>query len=575
MIQRLLIWIYGLVFALLFGVVFSAQILGFLRLYAPLPVLLGTVAATLAAAYFYFRSGRTWWRGFAPQPRPTPGEAMAAVCALLLLLLIFGLRMALWPESALGAIHHEDMIVYHLPKAIELARTGGMWSLGIPYGQYPIGYESLTSLAILLTGSYARLGLAHALITVFLILTIVLLLRRYTPLPTGWLLLGGVLLWLYPTLYSQILIVGKNDLLLSATLLAAVLHAPIDDRGAPVRWHPWGLAAASLLTLAIKGNGVFVLGGLWLWVLLHWYRAYRAGRAADFLRVPQFVALLGVMAVGGLWVIRNLIVMGRPYSPEVAGFFSTTFAANLFNPQVYTMGTESTALVLLLAIMAASVAMAARYSWGAAWALALMWFAILMTPLGLFRGPLETQIDIEWRYTTYAFLYIVVLVPALIAPLLARLLAALEQNRLVRWLLPVGVVVVTAGILWALDVRTFLERDEDHWQRLRAPADVAPGVDGYAHVYDFVQREIANAVVYYEEFTPLFVYDPGFTNQPINTIYPLGQPEAIEEPPPDVLVYPDFNNITGDALLPEPPSTWRLIYDDGVGRVYQRVEPSG
>lgn len=575
MLHRLLLSLYGVVFAALLSIVFTAQVLGFLNLYTPVLTIGATLVCFIAFSWAYFRNGRGWYRRLEEtSPADTRTQWLLAGCMLVLVLLIFVLRMTLWPYSALGEYLPFDLTSYHLPKAIELYRTGSMWTFEIPYGQYPVGYESFAAFSILLSGSYHGLGIIHALITLFLILTIYLMLRRYTTLPSGWLLVFAVGSCFIPLFYSQVVVVGKNDVLLAATVLAAVLHAPLSKDAYDRAWHPYGLAFATMLSLSVKANGLVILIGLWLLVFWRWWQAYHMGQARHFLSVRRLIILILIMFPGGLWVIRNLFVMGRPYSPEVSGFFTTSWLANIFNPFLYSDGTQSVQVIILTVIVLTTVLVPLLLRWLNPWfigVLALNWLSIMMTPLGVFRTTELAAVHVEWRYTLYVWWLLYVLLIVLFAPLLERIITWAETWPISRYAVQAGAIAGTVLLLLVLDVGSFFQRDEAHLAPFQAPANVAPGIDGYRNVYDYVQQHIHDAVLYYDDYTAFYGYDAAFSNHPINNLYPLGMAGLLTLPQPDCIYYYDYSLRSSYTPPLEPADVWRLLYDDGVGRVYCTV----
>ncbi|MCU0513720.1 MAG: hypothetical protein MUE40_14265, partial [Anaerolineae bacterium] len=216
--QTLLIRLYGVLFCLVFALIFTGQVLSFAGHYRLLPVLAGSVLVWLAALWLYFRRAPGWpEQAFLPPATPAAPrlDALCMVLAVLALSSAFLLRLALFPGSVAGNVIAGDALSYHFVRAVELVRSGTMWDLAIAYGEYPAGYESLVSLGVLLTGTVYPAGLVHALIVLLLALTLALLLRRYTRLPAALALLLATLVLFIPDFFSQSLVVGKNDLLLS------------------------------------------------------------------------------------------------------------------------------------------------------------------------------------------------------------------------------------------------------------------------------------------------------------------------------------------------------------------------
>lgn len=572
MLHRFLYALYGLVLSLLFGIIFSAQVLGFLRLYTTIPAILMTLVISSLAGWAFFRLDGGYARQLAEKAPPdTRTSGIVGICMLLIVLLVYVVRMVLWPYSELGEQIHIDVITYHLPKAIELFRTGSMWTFEIPFGQYPVGYESLPAFSLILRGDYFGMGIGHALVTLYLLLAIYLLLRRYTSLPTGWLLLLTVGISFVPLLYSQIVHVGKTDTLLAATIVAAIAHVPLTPDRADRSWHPYALAFSTMISLSVKANGLFALVGIWLIVGWRWWRAYRQGQGRQVITLPKLIMLTAIMAPCGLWVVRNLIVMGRPYSPEISGLFSTTWLANLTNPTLYTDGIESVGIILTSIIALVTVLaplFLKRIHTEYAFLLAIFWFGILITPLGVFHTLVLYPVRVEYRYMLNTWLLIYVLLIVLAEPFLQKVLDWLNSVPWRAYVTQLAAVAGTVALLLLLGVTSFFIPNEDNLTVLHTPAYAAPGVDGYASVYDYVQREIHNAVLYYDDYNPFYAYDAAYTNHPINNIYPLGMTGLLDLPQPDCIYHRNYAERSSSAPEVSSDPEWRLLYDDGVGRVY-------
>lgn len=577
MFHRLLFLLYGFILCLLFGVITAAGLLSFGSFYQPVPVMILTFILTGMALFLYFRHD-SGWLDIVFAVRDVQQNRLisaAAGAGLALFISIFLLRLVLYPASAVGNIIPDDAISYHFPKAMELIRTGTLWNIAHLYGEYPIGYESLIAFGLLLTGGWQFAGIVHGLILLLLVLSIYLLLYRYTHLPDGLLFLISVGIFFYPDLYSQALIVGKNDLFLTATILGAVLHSPLTLRGRKPVFHPFGLAMLTAISLATKPGGIWILAFLWVIVLFYWWQAYRTEQAKSYLRISHFMLAILLMFPGGLWVIRNVVMMGSFFSPEVSSFFTGSIVANLTNIRLYTSSLDSVVLIGLMAWVFLLIATLASFvPMGMTLLLLVMVVAFAVMPLGVFHTPAKTAVHVEWRYTTHLFFYLLILVITRFEFILQKLFDRISNSaRIAAGLLIAGYIallVVLVGI-------GFFRLNPDNVRKLQDPYRDSVGAKGYHSVYDYVQKEIKNSVIFSHGGLAFYLYNPAHPTNQItsHTRHPLGMPDLIPLPAPDYLVYVP-ENLPSEARTPFIYVTeyqWELIYEDAVGAVYQRVSP--
>lgn len=566
-----LLRLYGISLCLLFGMITAAGLTSFGSSYYPLPVLISTCLVMGIALYVYFRHDNGWVAAVFPAANSPQNRLFFTMIgsAGVLLISVFLFRLLNYPVSAVGNVIPGDAISYHFLKALELIRSGTLWNLAHLYGEYPIGYESLIAFGLLFTGSWQFAGVMHGLILLLLILSIYLLLRRYTQLPDAVLFFISVIIFFYPDLYSQALIVGKNDLFLAATILGAILHSPLALRGKSNACHPLGLALLTSISLATKPGGIWILAFLWLIVLVYWVQAYRAKKAQHYLKISHFMLAIVLMFPGGLWVIRNDVMMGRFFSPEVSSFFSGSIGANLTNLRLYTSGLESYVLIGLSAwIFALIVFLAFFVPVPITLLFITMLGAFMVTPLSAFHTTAQVTVHIEWRYTTHLFFFLLILMLARFEALLKKWV---DIATAYRHILGAALIIGSVGIVAIINP---FEVYTDNALKLRDPYLESVGSGGYHSVYDYVQREIQNAVIFSHGAEPFYLYHPTQpTNQIIgHTRHPLGMPDLIVLPEPDYLVYiPE--NLPGEARDPfifVSAYDWQLVYEDSRGAVYQR-----
>lgn len=580
--HRLIVRLYGVIISALFAVMFSSQVLAFAGLYTSAGILLLCLPVFVLAYIAYFR----WHGGWLTTIRDNSSvdnsqtilsRSLAAV-AITLLLVIFLFRLVAWPLSSVADVIPGDALLYHFVKAVELYRTGTMWDLAIPYGQYPVGYESLLSLSLVLSGTIHLTGVVHAVLLLWLVLTLYLLLCRYTILPRSLLLFVSVALLLIPVFYSQVLIVGKNDVAVSITILAAILHAPLSVREEQ-QAHIIGLAMVTLLSLSTKTSGLYILVFLWLLVMWMWARSLmqqKSDSMSGMLSYRWLPLLIVLMFPSGLWVIRNYVMMGMFFSPEIASFFQGSVFANLLESDLYTSGSESLIFPGFTGVTLVMMGLTIRRGRGRiALLLAIMWFSFIVTPLSAFHTMEKHTLHIEWRYAFHAFLFIPLLVLAVFEGWIQQLYLIIVQHPVMRrtaaFLLVAGSVVLIAVI----GVDDLFGLKSERVRQLYEPYRMSVGVNGYESVFDYVRQEISNATIQYTRTRAFYLYDPDYTSEIREVVpLPLGLPELAQDFDPDYFVIRTrdtledlFIGVRAHYQLDD----WQLIYEDERNRLYERV----
>ncbi len=609
-ISRSVLLAAGMLVCLLFGLVFAAQVTAFFGVFRLVPALALAVLFTAVALVVYLR----WGNGLLDAPgvresEPTQLRLLdraAWLIALLVFFLVILLPLIRWPYSPISDVLHWDAGAYHFPKAIELYKTGTYWDLSIPFGEYPNGYESLLAFGLLLTGNETLFGSVHALIALLAFLSVWALGWRYTRLP------GGLIAWLTLFMFlsgtlviannpwwivsDQAFMIGKNDLLTAAVVLAAVAHAPVGARGE--RWgvHLPGLAFCTALILAIKPVGVYAVLPLWLPLLYGWGRALLQRRFTRRMGLDIVLSALATVPAAA-WIGRNLVVIHTLFPPGVWEYNQWSILNNLTNPFFYNYLPR---LFLFVLGSVGLIVLLAGWGWlrgrgrknqppdgqflggwlnlptpSQALTLLVLLAAFAVTPQTAFYGSNQQPTQIGWRFGIALLAYLFVLFLALGEPLLQKLLTLVSQQRGLRY--AAAALIVALGAAVFLPNRDLLRIYPGNDIVLRDQFREAVGVDGYFSAYDYVRRNIRDSVVQIDHGLMYYVYGENYTNRPTKLHYPLGLENKVPQRDPQYYVTFCANFWTYQpeecpAYLDSAAflERWQLRYQDEFGRVYER-----
>ena len=567
----------------LYGVIAGVSLLGFLGIYRPLPGILVSIAIS-AIVYYWFathaelrliesiqkKAGVT----FSPWL-----ELLLIISGLLLLCLLVLVPVARWPYSYSGDWFVWDAGLYHFPKAIELFRSGSVWDLSIPYGEYPFGYESLLTFAISLTGNVNLFGLMHVIIILLLILSTWIIAKILTNLSPGLLLILIALMILSDYIFQtfnlwriftlDIYTVGKNDLLLTAAQLSLIVFALIPYKNNKDHWGLIGISLTSMIALGIKPNSIFLVGPLIvmkIWNYINYERNQEPLRPITWKdkKVWKTITVMLLLIIPGvLWGIRNLLTMGRLFSNDVMGLSDYSILANITNPYFYNYIPKN--LILLIGCLITGIFIC--FYWRKDMRLAtfiyfLLFLAFISTPVSGFFKSTEIPTQVSWRFAetllVFAFIYIL----SLIARQIGSLIIIICRSTWMRIGFSLFVVVITGWLFisqadklqWKADNEIIL------YDQYLKPV----GTNGYRSAYDFIQRNVRNSVIWVENGLPFYVYGPGFTN----TITRKTKPDYL------LIIHTDWFG-EGRVLLPsyltesELQQNFKLIYGDEQGSVYK------
>jgi hypothetical protein len=556
-----------LVLSILYGVVAGTAILGFFRIYRqPLVFLFCASLSALILFLLFKEGGREYPLGkVSDKPSLRGPNAVLAIAGGLFFIILIILPLVRWPFSPVSNQLTWDAGLYHFPKAAELISTGSAWDLSIAYGEYPFGYESQVAFALLLNHAGFLIGTVHALIAVFLFLVLILILDARLRMPLGIIIFLTSILFLsnrlfpdidsniWGILWSQITLIGKNDLFLAAALLGIFFFTPRSSKGL---FQPIGLAATSMLALSIKPTSGVVILVAWMVFFIF---AAKSGQLKNLKNT--LVAGFLLMIPGGLWIVRNYLVQGAMFSPEVMKLSEWSIASNLLNPNFYQFIPQHLFFAMGLLMLAALFSIRGVTRWlDVIFGLAFLLTFILSPASGFFGSTME-RTQVAWRFSVAFLILLFVLLMEILDHFAARPLEKILAKRGARWILPALAILFCAWGIWSQ--RDLLITDSKRIVLLRDQFDHSVGTKGYYSAYDFVQKNIRSATVIVENGLPYFLYDPGFTNtvtrsKPADFIVFIKFPER------------DFNAFASQIESASWDKEWFLVYEDSQGRVYQR-----
>jgi hypothetical protein len=568
-----LCWMFILLTAIFYGVIFSGQVLGLLKLYNPVTAILLSLFAG-GLVFYLLASNRAWFDDFIGAARTSQIfsqkflETTLLSVGLVLFILLAFFPLVRWPFSPISRRLTWDAGLYHFPKAIEMISTGSAWDMTIDYGDYPFGYESLLALAFGVNNDGYLLGLTHALIAVYFLLVFWLLMRRFTNLPHGMIIFIVALLTvsrlylpqndnnIWWIIWTQVILIGKNDLLLGASLLSIILFMPLTC----TKQHPYlpGLAVSSMLALSIKPNAALLVLFAWGVALFFLARSQSLQAAIKNILFHSFLALPGV-----LWAFRNLMTMGSLFKDNASKLSRLSIAANLNNPYFYEY--IPTQMYLVLAIALVSILIAPF--WKKIRLPALVGLVLLMTfaltPASAFLGNNQQPTQIAWRFAAGLLAYQAVLLLSLLGPMISKIYTWLS-TRLIFSVL-IASLILGLGAIGLYRNQNLFETVPNGDLVLRDQFRTSVGEAGYFSAYDYVQKNARNSTIIVENGLPYYLYDDTFTNTvtrsrdsdyfvAFKTAWTTGREEKF----PEMILHPDWEK------------TWQLVYEDSEGRVYKR-----
>lgn len=566
--------------SILAGVILSAQILAFLNLYYPIPVLLLSVVLSTILTYGLIKLSYPFIYNVLTQPDRLVSSKwvarMITVAAILLFLVVLFLPLLLWPYSSINSELNWDAGLYHFPKAAEMVVTHSSWDLTIPYGEYPYGFESLIAASLLISPGGTLIGLVHALILLFFTLGLTLLVLRYSRMPVEYaFFLVVALVASYDIVQSGLnpfgifrilaFTIGKNDFFLAAAMMAFLFFSPMAP-DFPKR-NLAGLALSSALVACIKPNGLLLLGVLWAFVIVLEIGQFKQ-HGWQKKALWMWVGIITLQIVAVLWVVRNLLVQHTLISDESIHLQQNSILQNLTNPLfTHSLGMLSGLFLVTLLALTVAAFFFKKVHFSIPLTFLLLLFSFVVTPATLYFGASgQDEATLFWRLGVYLFAFEVPALFLLIDPLLVWVLN--NKNPRVRLALNASLAAVFALLSLFTSYRNFsrLIPVQGHDLVLRDQYQEPVGVDGYFSAYDYVRKNISHAVIWVENGLPFYVYGNPLTNS------------TTHQRAADYRVFFATNWI-GTSGFPamldssEWTSQWQLVYADPEGRVYKNLNP--
>ncbi len=424
-----------------------------------------------------------------------------------LLLLLILVPIMNWPMSIMEKTLNWDAGLYHIPKAVELWLTGSAWDFTISYGDYPLGYESLLSFTLFFTKNIGQFSIAHLVIILLAILGTWFLTMQYSKLPPGIILLGIIFLilsgflpvfnpWYF--LHFVPYAIGKNDLFLAAATVSAMVFVPLQKKER--KKTDWiGLGISSGLAISIKPNCALILLFLWIYALLF----------TDIEKPFKRTLLPGMIlaSLGGGWIIRNLIGLNQLFLPSSYRIAEWSIWSNLNNPEFYLHIPKELVFSLLLSLILIIFGFVKKTQLSIADALlfVITLISFIITPASL--NPNDPT-AIAWRFGLSMLLLQFVYFVAVLDPFDRFLLDWIMKFRFLSYLATAIIFMTMAGFFFSQ--KELLPKKPDLASMLDRPYAVYDST--YLSIFDYVDENVHNSVVWIEWAKHYYAYDRDFTN---------------------------------------------------------------
>ncbi len=578
--QKFSIPLYAALTVVLYGGIFSGMVLGFFKVYYPPLVIIVSLLSAVLAFWLYRKTNHGFFKTIFADSRDEKNNRLLTVALYASGTLLFALLILLpvirWPASIVTEWFPFDAAKYHFPKAIEMYRTASAWDFSLAYAQYSYGYESLLGLGLSITHNEMLFGLLHAVIAVFLLLTIWFLARRYTRISPAllyflsvFILLSELLpipynIWWVLRMMSQT--IGKNDLLVGAAMLSAVLYAPVGPRRNQQHQHLIGLSLSSMIAISVKPNALIVVAPLWL---LAFYQIFKdqpdSGMARLYRSLKEFIVPVCLIIPGGLWAIRNLISQhGVLFTEPIKNIQGWSIANSFTNPYFYNYIPKHLIIVTLLLVISILLSLFIKKpSRSMSLAFLLLFLSFITSPVSAFFLNTDVPANIAWRFAVGVLLYCFLMLLVYVEVLVGKIYTWIIVHKAPSTLLSMIAILFSVWMVW--QNRSFLQYMPANAYIIRDTYQESVGADGYNSVYDYIRQNIHDAVIWEEGGLPYYLFGEGFTNSitrdrtaDYEVVFRLIYDDGVTGEFPDYL--------EGD----EWHSLWSLEYEDSLSRLYKR-----
>jgi hypothetical protein len=560
LIKKLFFPSYQLLVSILFSIIFSGQFLGLLRIYKEFYAIILSIGLSIFIFWIWRKNSNispfTTANKFETNNKKSNRSIInitAYFFALLLLVLLL-IPNINWPNNTLEDRLGWDAGEYHFPKAVELYKTGSVWDFSISYGEYPFGFESLLSFNLLITDNTELFSYTHSIIVLLFLINIWLLGIKYTNVPGGIILLLGIFLILsgflpvfnpWFSLRFDVFTVGKNDLFLAAALLSAMIFSPLGKKSGN-QYDIIGLGISSAIALSIKPNSVLILIFLWVFTIINHQKIHKS--IFTTIRTSAFgICLAGT---GGIWIIRNLVGLGKLFEENTYRITSWSIASNITNPAFY-LNIPNELKFSIFVFFTLLVLVVFHYStlqWRDLLIIFVSFLSFIITPAS--SDPTNPTL-IAWRFGIVLLIVQFILLIVILEPLVLLILNWILKNKLLTF--ASILIIATVSILlfrWQMDLLRFVPEKSSILER---PYSVDNAQ--FLSVFDFIDNNIHDSIIWVEGAQSFFAYDPDFSNS------------VSREKPSDYIVFLDID----DQDLWIDVDNWQKIYEDDRGMIFQRL----
>lgn len=484
-----------------------------------------------------------------------------------------------------------DVVSYHLPNVLNYLQTASLWDLKGTFGGYPGGNELFQLWSFLPLKLDSLLGITTASISLGVFLASTLLLKSVLPHKTPFELgCWTLLLWVgclsVPPLQEMLVDFGRNDITLAFWSLVAVWS--LQQASHTESRKGWLLSTGISLGLAIgtKPNGLFYLIGF---LCLFFASFFPSNPQKSKLFESFSLIILPALSIGGFWYFRNIVKAGT-LSPNdfLDAAVGLSIAKNLLNPALYRLNFSLVFFLFSMSITAIAIACSTLKPLTYPLNLKLLaglnsiaLFALMLTPsgAGFLIGDRQLFL-IQIRYSAIIVPITIILSLYFLSQLLDHWTKKLSFDRFHTAKKRRSTALFLTGI--NLIGAILLVSQLIAYQ----PAIGLPGYDGIffpagekpSKVYEWVQKNLTNTVIYSIGLRPYGLYGFPFSNRVVYqldsiswkyqnglTVIRDSKPNyiAISLDPFSRAVSPDIQSLTSQ------PKAFELVYQDNLALVFK------